>query len=205
MSRKPFIALLALLTVALVGCGGASGDGSDDTGGTTSTTAAGSTETTAGSSETTTTEAAMTTTTTSGGEPASEEGTAAVEIGDFRYEFNATPGSIRRCDPDFFGAFWVIGITGEGMSGDTVEMLLPPEGDPNHSDAPRVTVTDEENGIDWIADPDSLVTNADQTKVDSWTVDGNGVSGTATFLKAGDTNDGELVTGTFQADCPPKE
>lgn len=139
--------------------------------------------------------------------------TGVVTIGDTSYEFDATPATITDCEPDFFGAFRVIGET---PGGGTVTILLPPEGDPNFDDPPSVRVKDIEIGADFTADP-SIVENGSygdvisegDTQVDSFTVDGNTASGTATFVDeqqifaalGGAADDPEPVQGTFEVTC----
>jgi hypothetical protein len=202
------------LTIASCG-GGTSAD-------TPSTTEPGTAGTDAGEQSATTTQAAAGSTTApadepeSSGEPSSNlaVNTAVATIGDYHYEFDVTPGTFSRCDPDFFGAFWAAGSTADGSGG--VELLLTPPNDPNHTDLPRVKVKDGPNDLEWHADPDSnIVTLAElpegTIKVDSFTVEGNAASGTATFVEANATyayTGGQSpaptpVQGTFEVVCAP--
>jgi hypothetical protein len=138
--------------------------------------------------------------------------TAVVTIGDERYEFDVTPSAIQRCDADFFGAFWALGAA-PGSGG--IEVLLPPEGDPNHDPA-RIIVRDDANDLEWQADvATELVTMGlpeGVSRVDEFTVDGSSVSGSASFVEAnsvfawvGQGSDPgsvpEPVEGTFQITC----
>jgi hypothetical protein len=137
---------------------------------------------------------------------------AVIQIGDNRYEVDVTPGAIQRCNPDFFGAFWVIGFTSEDMSA-TLEMLLSPENrEELGMEEPRIRVMDPETEIDWRADPDYFADtelSAGMSQVDSFTVDGNRVTGTATFIDGDAANaalfgNGEMpepVQGTFEVVC----
>lgn len=184
--------LLAALAMILVGCGDDATPTSGDTG---------VLPTTAG--ETPGTDA-----------PAGDGGInlAVVEIGDNRYEVDVTPGSIQRCSPDFFGAFWAIGFTSEDMSS-TFEMLLSPENrEELGMEPPYIRLTDPETDIDWRADPEHFTTTElpeGMSQVDSFTVDGNRVTGTATFIDvdaafAALNGNGEMpepVQGTFEVVC----
>ena len=136
-----------------------------------------------------------------------DENTAIVTIGDKTYEIDVTPSAIQRCDPNFFGAFWALG----GMGGNGVEMLLPPPGDPNFEDAPYIKVSDEDLDIEWIANPDQEMAGveAGESQVDTFTVDGLRVTGTATFVdlnasfafQGGVGDEPQPVTGTFEVLC----
>lgn len=139
--------------------------------------------------------------------------TGTVTIGDTTWEFDATPGTLKQCDPDFFGAFWVIG---ESPDGDGVTILLPPSDDPNFEDPPSVRVGVNDGGPDFTADPsiletgnyDTVISEGD-SQVDSFTVDGNTASGTATFVDeqaifaalGGAADDPEPVRGSFEVTC----
>ena len=135
------------------------------------------------------------------------ENVAVVTIGDQRYEFDVTPGSIQRCDPNFFGAFWALGADADGNG---IELLIPPEGDPNFEDAPYVNVGDDALDIEWIANSDKEMAGVDpgESQVDSSTVDGTYISGTATFVDLNATfafqgggAEPQSVTGTFEVLC----
>lgn len=194
--------LMALLAAA---CGG--GESSEDDGATTTTSP---TSTTTGDAPATTT-----TTTEDGDDPAPPAGdvnVATVSIDGTEYVFDVTPDAIYRCDPNFFGAFWAIGVSADG-SGGSLELLLPPEGDENFDDPPAVKVTDDANDLEWRADPEFWATY-DQLAglpigVDSWEVDGSSVTGTATFLESnagyafigGTGEEPTPVPGTFSVTC----
>ncbi len=131
-------------------------------------------------------------------------------IGENVYTFDVTPTAIQRCDPNFFGAFWVLG---RDAAGNGIELLLPPPNDPNFEDPPTAKIGDEAADIEWVAnsDPEFPIAGveAGDSQVDSFTVDGRYVSGTATFV---DLNASYLfqggggpaptpVTGTFEVLC----
>ena len=136
------------------------------------------------------------------------ENTAIVTIGDQRYEFDVTPGSIQRCDANFFGAFWALG---QDADGNGIELLIPPDGDPNFEDAPYVNVGDNVLDIEWIANSDEEMAGVDpgESQVDSSVVDGTYISGTATFVdlnasyafQGGVGDEPQAVTGTFEVLC----
>ena len=206
MGWARMIGLLVAAAIVITACGGDDGSGSEDPG---------STSATATSTETTQTAAPGT---TAADDTASEESSsggtsvAVVTIGENHYEFDVTPGAIQRCDPDFFAAFWAIGFAPDGS---VFELLLPPPGDPNHEDPPNAKVTDETNDLDWVANPElsalDLLPDAEpgQSQVDSWNVDGNTVTGTATFIEenavyaaVGGIGDApEPMVGTFEVAC----
>ena len=131
------------------------------------------------------------------------DNTAIVTIGDQQFEFDVSPGSIQRCDPNFFGAFWALATQQEGG----LELLLPPEGDPNFEDPPTMKVRDDATDSEWIADPSTLLpgVQAGQSQIDTFTVDGNRATGTATLVEQNGAYAGtiEPVTGTFEVLCAP--
>jgi hypothetical protein len=150
----------------------------------------------------------------SGGESPPGSNVATVTIGDATWEFDANPeGPITDCDPDFFGAFWVVGGADDGSG---LSLLLPPEGDSNFEDPPSVRVTDGASEADWTADVtlvdtanySEILTEGD-SQVDSWTIDGNSVSGTATFVDenqifavlGGTLDSVDPVAGSFEVSC----
>lgn len=127
---------------------------------------------------------------------------AIVTIGDQTYEFDAEMHVVGRCDPDFFGAFWVIAAMADG-SGGNLEMLLIPEGNTLHDETSKIKVDVEESDErDWRADEDGGEgTPAGESRVESINFDGGTVSGTATFVDVY-SGDGVSAEGTFEATCP---
>lgn len=202
---KRMLMLGVVTGLLMVACGG------DSAGDATTTTA-----TAGGAAAPTTTVAATqpqddgvgatTTAPAAGSDGATSDGdvnVAVITIGDRTFEFDVTPGSISRCDPDFFGAFWALG--------GGLDMLVVAEDDPNH-DAPYVKVTDpDDRDVEWWASPDineslmQIEVPAGQSQVDSFTVDGNSITGTATFIeKSALTMGGEIpasIPGTFEVTC----
>jgi hypothetical protein len=146
--------------------------------------------------------------------PASGDGgggddVAVLVIGDQTYEIDVPPGTLGRCDPDFFGAFWALGGAGEDIG---LELLLPPPDDPNFADeVPVITVRDDVAGVEWIADSSREMAGveAGESQVDGFSVDGSSVTGTATFVdlnasyafQGGSADEPQPVTGTFRVSC----
>jgi hypothetical protein len=132
------------------------------------------------------------------------ESSATVTIGDQTWEFAPTGFLTERCDTDFFGGYWVLFTTGVGI-------LLPgPNWEAQGVDqTPNITVNLEDENLEWVADPDTGLpgVEAGQSQIDSFEIDGNRASGTATFVEANAAYAGtvEPVTGTFEAVCAPEE
>lgn len=133
-----------------------------------------------------------------------EDSFATVTIGDRTWEFAPTGFLTERCDTNFFGGYWVLFTTGVGI-------LLPgPNWEEQGVDqTPNITVNLEDEGLEWVADPDTSLPGvaAGQSQIDSFQFDGGRASGTATFVEANAAYGGtvEPVTGTFEAFCAPEE
>lgn len=138
-------------------------------------------------------------------------GTATVTIGSETYRFGETSFPALRCDPDMFGIFWVllgaVDETGAELPDGGVEIRLPEDG-AEVSESARVSVSTADD--DWIASdeiPEPYPLPDGSSGVDSYTISGNSVSGTATFYSENSYfasgSGGELVTaqGTFEATC----
>ena len=137
-----------------------------------------------------------------------EGGTATVTLNGETYEFMSFEEvPVQRCDPDFFGGFWVILLDDADMlsSPNSVEMAFP-GGD--YTDPPRVIVMTDAGESEWIADEADVPEGVPAPNI-QWTVDGNSVSGSATayeensfFAFRAGTSD-ELATAelTFEASC----
>jgi hypothetical protein len=132
--------------------------------------------------------------------PAGDINTATVTIDGQRYEF-AAEGVATRCNPDFFGTFWVIARTADGSG--TLEMLLVPEGNQTAGETSRVKVVVEDiAGRDWRADEDGGEgTPEGLSRVESFSIDGGKATGTALFVDV-EMGDGATAEGTFEATCP---
>lgn len=136
-----------------------------------------------------------------GGEDASspgdvEDNTGVVTIGGETY--NYTLSETGTCDADFFGTFraFLRRVDSDGefvrtadgfFEGMTISLNKEMDGGPE-SGILALTMEPE-----WVADP----TIREGTGLDSYTIDGNVASGTATF----GTPDGETAEGTFAVWC----
>ena len=127
---------------------------------------------------------------------------AIITVGDQTFEFEWETSSIQLCDPDFFGGFVAIAAT--TAEADSFDAEFAEEGTPGFEDrSPRIEVSGAE--MHWTADPDETSGTMHETwpaKVDSFEIDGNRVSGTATFV--GNTEIGEEpvgIPGTFDITC----
>ena len=145
-----------------------------------------------------------------GAEPAAEPAAsgglnrATITVGDQTYDFEWETSSIQLCDPDFFGGFVAIAAT--TTDADSFDVELAEEGTPGFEDrAPRIEVSDAETGVNWTADPQETLGTTFESwpaQVDSFELDGNRASGTATFV--GETAFDEEpvgVPGTFEVTC----
>lgn len=123
-------------------------------------------------------------------------------IGDSRYDYDVEMSVVGRCEVDFFGAFWVIASPADGSNGG-LEMFIVPNGNPNHDETSRVSVNlKDAESRDWHADEDGgQGAAAGESRVESFTIDGTSVSGTASFVDIY-TGDGATAQGTFEASCP---
>ena len=187
--------LISALTLLLVACGGAAADdpAADDLEVTTTLSA----ETDEGDEdepETATTSAGV----------GSAVSMASVTIGGETYEFRST-GLFATCNPNLFGGFQVVlqmtDENGEILYVDDrssgVTIAIPPEGVDR---SPTVELTVVAADMEWFANPEKF--GAEESQVDSWTIDGNHVEGKATFLARRDSDQStELVSGTFEATC----
>ena len=209
MSGRRLRRLCLVLALALISasCGG--GDGSDDTTAAPATTAATTTAAPSSGGEATTTAAPATTTTEAlpedpGGPddpPPADANKATVVVGDKTYEFSVDAHLVGKCDPNFFGAFWVIAASADG-SGGNLEMFIVPEGNTNHDESSRVVVDAKQaDERDWHANADGgQGAQPGTSSVDSFTIDGNTVSGTASFIDIY-IGDDATAQGTFTATC----
>jgi len=192
--------------IVLAGCGGDGGDtGVDAEPGTTAIATTPAPATTSGPG---TTAAPGTTQAPDDTDPPDDMGSsgeankAVVTIGGGTYEFDVEMSIVGRCEPDFFGAFWVIASAADGSSG-SLEMFIVPEGNANHDETSKVKVNlKEAEERDWRADADGGEgTPEGESAVDSFSIDGNTVTGTASFVDIY-TGDGATAEGTFEATCP---
>lgn len=188
---------VALLTLFLAACGGSTDN--DGTATTVSepaaTTQPDAPATTSRSDNPGTTADAATSDEPSG----SGMNTAVITVGDRTYEFEWEADAVQRCEPNFFGGFVAIAATTSDVQ--SLEAEFPPPDDPELF-TPDIQVNDPENDLYWTADPEeNLGATVDEwpAQVDSHQIDGNTVSGTATFVNTWDTS--EVAPGSFEVTC----
>jgi len=136
--------------------------------------------------------------------PSGDENRATVTIGDRTYEFDATANIVGRCNPDFFGAFWVAGAGVDDPS-IVLNLLLIPEDAVNHEETSTITVNAQDaEQHKWRADEDGGEgAQPGESRVTSFEINGNSISGTASFVDTY-SQDRPTAEGTFTATCPAK-
>ena len=195
-------ALIIGLMLVVAACGGSDDTAADD-GGTVDGGADTTVTTTAGD------DTAATTTTTAdtggsddGGSTGGDFSTAVVTIGGDTYEFRASDFPAEVCNTNFFGGVQIVlamaddsgtMLTDGGKTSVLGIVLLPPD---TSEDAPMVEFGIGATDVEWIANADSLAVSG--SSVNDWSVDGDTVRGTATFVS--DVGDGP-TDGTFEATC----
>lgn len=133
-----------------------------------------------------------------------DESYAIVTIGDETYEFAPTGFLTERCDPDFFGGYWVLFTTG-------IVLLLEGENweEQGVDQTPNLQITPEGTDLEFIADPETTLPGVQpgQSQIDSFQFEGGSASGTATFVESSAVYAGNIepVTGTFETFCAPEE
>lgn len=199
--RKAYV-LLIVVALALGACGGSESEPDPEAPAETTTAAPGGDTTTTAAAATT--EAPGETTTVAPEAPSGDvgEGVATVTVGDTTYEYEVAASIVGRCDPDFFGAFWVLAGSTDGTNG-SLEMFIIPEGNTNHDETSKVKVNAKDSDErDWRADADGGEgTPEGESSVNSFEIDGNTVTGTASFVDIY-IGDGATAEGTFTATCP---
>lgn len=204
---------IAVLAVVVAACGG--GETESDTG----PDEPGTTTTTAGASGATTTTAADADDGQSENPPPADVsglGEGTVTINGETYLFGDAGFPAVQCQPDFFGVFFValeqVDESGAAVPGGSLQLTLLLEGtDPDvvgQNNEGRVLIEDQE----WIAEPEDIAERgleAGTSQIDSYTVSGNSVSGTATFYEeesyfstTGGSSDPILTAqGSFEVTC----
>lgn len=201
MALRRLYAWMMAIALVLGACGGSESEPDPTTPAETTTAAPGGDATTTAAPATT--EAPGDTTTAPPAPPSDDvgEGIATVTVGDTTYEYEVAASIVGRCDPDFFGAFWVIASTADGSG--SLEMFIIPEGNTNHDETSKVKVNAKDSDErDWRADADGGEgTPEGESSVDSFEIDGNTVTGTASFVDIY-LGDSATAEGTFTATCP---
>lgn len=207
------LALAIVMLLVIAACGGDSSEGDASDGGdqpvTTVTTATQDTSNDDSGQTPSTTAPAMDTGDSEGSGPS----TATVTLGDETYDFSTEGAIVAQCLTDLFGIFSVqlpmIDDSGAPADGGVSIVALLEGTDPNvvgEVNSVQVSVGDD----DWVADEASMMFEQSDllqpgmSQVDSVSVDGSTVSGTATFFRQGSLfagGDVETTTGTFEATC----
>jgi len=200
--RRLFV-LGAAMALVLAACGGSSGDGADGTGTPDQTQATQPEPEPSGTGN------------GDGDGDAGTEGegpsTATVTIGADTYHFSSEGAVVAQCLPDLYGTMSVqlplVDENGEPGEGSIKIFALLEGTDP--AEVEQINVVHMTIGdVDWVADPEDLriAGNAElegKSQVDSVEVNGNTVTGTATFIGSQSLfgPDSEMATGTFEATC----
>ena len=189
--------VVLLLASTLSACGGSDTESETDAGPETTATESQATV----PPETTAPEPATTTEPTEQ-QPASEAGvsTATVTIAGETYTFGSTGFMIEDCNPNFFGGVQVIlQMVDENGQGMVIEDQIRPVSItliPDDPDSTAVNVPTTDPDREWVADSSSL--NVQGSQVDDWSVDGNRIEGTATFVSTAGEGPEQ---GTFDVTC----
>jgi len=136
--------------------------------------------------------------------PSGDENRATVTIGDRTYVFDATADIVGRCRPDFGGAFWVAGAEVDDPT-IVLNMLLIPDDAAYQEETSTITVNAHDaEQHEWRADEDGGEgVEAGESRVTSFEINGNTVSGTASFVDSYAAGH-PAAEGTFTATCPAK-
>lgn len=128
-------------------------------------------------------------------------GTATVEVGDIKYEFDLNILCI-----SMFGA---MGVAGQALdaSAVTVDADFPPEGWETSAEdwePPSISIDDDERDIRWEAGGVATEMYPEgSSQVDSFTADGRLAVGEATFVNSYTIGDDlQVETGRFEFHCP---
>lgn len=224
---RKWLSILAVLSVVLAACGGSgdAGDAEDVT-----TTAAGPSD--GGDEETPATTAAADEPGDASGDEDGDEpadggsastpvdglGTATVTIDGEAYVFGDA-GIASQCMPDSFGVFMVaLYLVGDDGAPDlgagSLSLFLLQEGsDPEELDQrPEAIVTLGGTSQSWVASErkaEEFELEPGISQIDSYTIDGNTATGTATFFEensyfafaGGGADEIQTATGTFEVTC----
>lgn len=128
-------------------------------------------------------------------------GTATVEVGDIKYEFDLSILCL-----SMFGA---MGVAGEALDGSsvTVDADFPPEGwetSDEDWEPPSISIDDEERDVRWEAGGVATEMYPEgSSQIDSFTADGRLAVGEATFVNSYTIGENlQVETGRFEFHCP---
>lgn len=144
---------------------------------------------------------------------------ASATIDGVTYTFGDTGFAAQQCRPDFFGGFFAVlyMVDDQGnpnIEGGTINVaLLHEDTDPAELDQwPEVTVSIADPDLKWIAAEkgnEGITIDPGISQVDSYTIEGTTVSGTASFYEqnsywavaGGQAEELVTATGTFEVSC----
>ena len=218
------ILVLGVSVVLAASCGGGDDDSADAA---TDERSADTTAQTASSGDSESdpeSESESTTTPTTAAAPASGDavsgiGSASVTIEGATYYFGETSAPAPQCKPDLFGVYLVnLPMVDEGgneiPSGGRLSLVLLRDGvDPDEVDQlPEAALTIAELDEEWIANEEALEMlglEVGTSQIDSYTIDGNTASGTATLYEqnsyyaflGGSADSVSTTQGTFEVTC----
>lgn len=155
----------------------------------------------------------------SGGAAVSGLGVGSVTINGETYQFGDSGFPALQCNPDLFGVFFAVLAMVDDQGNEVADggglelVLLHPGSDPEElgqTNEARVRIGSLEE--EWIADEEDIAErelDPGTSQVDSYTIDGDRASGTATFYEeetywasVGDSSKTVSVTeGTFEVTC----
>lgn len=144
---------------------------------------------------------------------------ATVTLAGETYTFGDTGFAAQQCNPDLFGVFFAVlyMLDDQGnpdIEGGVVNFTLLREGvDPEQVEQwPELTVSISDPDMEWIADEEKaseLGIESGMSQVDSYTVEGNRATGTATFYESnsywamvgGQADEMDTAQGSFEVNC----
>lgn len=204
MKRLTLVLVLGLLVAA---CGGSGDESSATT--TGNATAADSTVTTQPADDGASNDTTPPSTAAPNDDGAGVEvSTGSVTVAGETLEFLDTGFPGLQCEPESFGVAFLAALQSEeendGVLGSMVVGIPFVGQEETAGILPAVSASNGE--VEWIADPEFAELNsvpAGSSQVDSYEIDGNTISGDATFYEANSAYSGELVVeqGTFEVTC----
>jgi hypothetical protein len=144
---------------------------------------------------------------------------ASATIDGVTYTFGDTDFPAQQCSPDFFGVFFAVLYMVDDQGNPNIEggninlALLHEDADPAELDQwPEVNVSIQDPDLEWIAaerGSEGISIEPGISQVDSYTIDGNTASGTASFYErnsywavaGGQAEELVTATGTFEVTC----
>lgn len=218
--RRPISTIVVIMTMLIAACGGSGDEGEPDAS-EVATTQADLSDATAGEQEPTPDTTAPAANDGEDGDTTSgaESHFATATIDGETYIFGDTGFAAQRCSPSTFGMFFVVlyMVDDQGnpdIEGGVLNVVLPHDDtDPEELDQwPELTVSIADPDREWIADEkaaEEFDIDPGVSQVDSYTIDGNRVSGTASFYESdsywamlgGQADELEVAQGTFEVIC----